>query len=185
MKKILYLYIFIVFAVLIGLYTKPYGLFDLSMSTTHADHNVDMVFQMKKIDLQMNKKELKFSIVDHPREVNGAWFSQDYKRYWESKPSAWLERHGNNSSQFYDELVRDLSRNADVENFKRCVLDIQDYDNVSYICYMKGNQRYQGFLKNLSANGRKFINRLEKYDSKIQKMGPRNVCKENVGYCNQ
>lgn len=185
MKKIIFFTCAIFFSIALRLYYKPYGVFDLSFSVPESDQETPITIHLDKIEAEMNNRVIKFSISDHPTEINDVWFSKNYSKYWNKRPSMWIERHGVSSSRFYEESLKIISSRSNIEKYNRCVFDVDVTNVISYNCYTEDNFTDHGIIADIPVEMKIFIARLKVYDKKIGKMGPINECVGNVGYCDR
>lgn len=185
MKKMIFLICAVLLSIGIWLYAKPYGVLDFSFSNPDSDQDTLITISLDKIETEMNNRVIRFSISDHPTEINDVWFSKNYSKYWNKRPSMWIERHGVSSSRFYDKSLKIISNRSNVEKYKRCVFDVNVTNVISYNCYTEDNFTDHGIIADIPVEMKIFIARLKVYDKKIGKMGPVNECAGNVGYCDR
>lgn len=184
MKKILYSFAVIILVVCIWLFAKPYKIFDFSFAQPSSDKNINVYVGMDKIGVGFNKNKLNFTIINHPDEVNGLYFSKRYEEYWHAKPSKWFEKHGVISAQFYDEFVNIVSEDSK-EEVKKCFIDAKEENVITYVCYKANSERVSGVVDDHLKYTKILLSRLKTYNNEIKNMGPINECARSDGYCNR
>lgn len=75
-EKILYSFSIIILVVCICFFAKPYKTFDFSFAKPSSNKNIIVYIGIDKIGVEVDKNNLKFTIINHPDEVNGLYFSK-------------------------------------------------------------------------------------------------------------